>query len=272
MKKRKIAFFDWDGTLSADGKTVSAENRAAIAAFRAAGNFAGLCTGRCLGFLPPAALALPMDGVIAGAGVNVLFDGSPAGLRRFADGSFSGKRVYNRAMPDALVREMLDAYLPHGAHCCKLEGETGQFFLDTPARFLPLSPPDFEIFSANDFFARYPTAPISKATVFTADDTKPLPLPALADRVTFLQYERYEELCLPCESKASGIVHLLDTIGISRENTLAFGDSENDRAMLSFAAVSVAMATAPADLRALATRIAPPADESGVAAVLREYC
>ena len=116
------------------------------------------------------------------------------------------------------------------------------------------------------------TAPISKATVFTADDTKPLPLPALADRVTFLQYERYEELCLPGESKASGIVHLLDALGIPPENTLAFGDSENDRAMLSFAAVSVAMATAPADLRALATRIAPPADESGVAAVLREYC
>ena len=71
MKKRKIAFFDWDGTLSADGKTVSAENRAAVAAFRAAGNFAVLCTGRCLGFLPPAALTLPMDGVIAGAGIDV---------------------------------------------------------------------------------------------------------------------------------------------------------------------------------------------------------
>ncbi len=272
MKKRKIAFFDWDGTLSADGKTVSAENRAALAAFRAAGNFAVLCTGRCLAFLPPAALSLPMDGVIAGAGVNVLFDRSGAGLRRFADGSFSGERVYNRAMPDALVREMLEAYMPHKELCCKLEGETGQFFLHPPAHFLPLSMPDFEIASPDDFFARYPHAPISKASIFTADNSMPHPLPEMGDKVALLQYERYEELCLPGESKASGIAHLIDALGIPRENTLAFGDSENDRAMLSFAAVSVAMATAPADLRALATRIAPPADESGVAAVLREYC
>lgn len=271
MKEQKIAFFDWDGTLSADGKTVGAENRAALAAFRAAGNLAVLCTGRCLAFLPPASLTLPMDGVIAGAGTNVLFDGSPAGLRRLADGSFSGKRIYNRAMPAALVREMLEAYMPHKELCCKLEGETGQFFLHPPAHFLPLSVPDFEIASPDDFFARYPHAPISKATIFTADNSMPHPLPEMGDKVACLQYAWYEELCLHGETKATGIAHLIDALGIPRENTLAFGDSENDRAMLSFAAVSVAMETAPADLRALATRVAPQADD-GIAAILREYC
>ena len=157
-------------------------------------------------------------------------------------------------MPDALVREMLEAYMPHKELCCKLEGETGQFFLHPPAHFLPLSMPDFEIASPDDFFARYPHAPISKASIFTADNSMPHPLPEMGDKVACLQYAWYEELCLPGESKASGIAHLIDALGIPRENTLAFGDSENDRAMLSFAAVSVAMATAPADLRALATR------------------
>lgn len=65
------AFFDWDGTLSADGQTVAPDTVDAIHALQQGGNAAILCTGRATGLIPDTAKAIGFDGLVAAAGAFV---------------------------------------------------------------------------------------------------------------------------------------------------------------------------------------------------------
>lgn len=66
--------------------------------------------------------------------------------------------------------------------------------------------------------------------------------------------------------KGEGLLALADRLGISRSQTLAVGDSENDRALLEKAGISAAMANAMPSIRALADWVSEAdCDHDGVA-------
>ena len=72
--------------------------------------------------------------------------------------------------------------------------------------------------------------------------------------------------------KSVGVKHLAQVWNISQENILAFGDEDNDREMLSFAGLGVAMKNAIDDLKQLADDVTPLTnDENGLAEYLKEY-
>ena len=65
---------------------------------------------------------------------------------------------------------------------------------------------------------------------------------------------------------------LLDRFGVKPEECMAFGDSENDIAMLRLCGESYAMANATDDVKAVCRHVAPSNDEAGVMQVLcREF-
>ncbi len=80
----------------------------------------------------------------------------------------------------------------------------------------------------------------------------------------------YFDVVCPGVSKATGLKCLCDRWGILPEECIAFGDSDNDLAMLGFVGVGYAMQNAPENVRAAADRIAPPNTEDGVLQVLEE--
>ncbi|MDR2470971.1 MAG: Cof-type HAD-IIB family hydrolase [Treponema sp.] len=59
-------------------------------------------------------------------------------------------------------------------------------------------------------------------------------------------------------------------LGVPPERVMALGDSDNDREMLRFAGLGVAMANAPEDIRACARRVTLSCDEDGAAAAIEE--
>ena len=63
------------------------------------------------------------------------------------------------------------------------------------------------------------------------------------------------EFVPPRTDKASGLAKLCESMGIGPENTLCFGDGGNDREMLAFAGLGVAMGNAVDDAKGAATRI-----------------
>jgi len=73
-------------------------------------------------------------------------------------------------------------------------------------------------------------------------------------------------------SKASGLMALGERLGIPAEAMIAFGDSDNDLAMLRYVGLGVAMGNAAAHVKAAADRVAPCCEEDGVAHVLEEVC
>ncbi len=72
-------------------------------------------------------------------------------------------------------------------------------------------------------------------------------------------------------SKASGLQHVADTLGVAREDVLAIGDGRNDIEMLSWAGRGVAMGQAVEEVRAAADDVTGTVDEDGAAIELRRW-
>lgn len=72
-------------------------------------------------------------------------------------------------------------------------------------------------------------------------------------------------------SKADGLAHLAELLGVKREQIMACGDSENDIAMLRYAGLSVAMGNAVPAVREAADVITGNNSEDGVAQAIRRY-
>ncbi len=71
--------------------------------------------------------------------------------------------------------------------------------------------------------------------------------------------------------KVAGIQQYLLQNGISREETMAFGDGENDADMLKFAGIGVAMGNAGENVKANADYVTASVDEEGVARAIQYF-
>ncbi len=71
--------------------------------------------------------------------------------------------------------------------------------------------------------------------------------------------------------KVAGIRQILQHVHISREEIMAFGDGENDKDMLRYAGIGVAMGNADASVKQQADHVTADVDQDGVAKALTFY-
>lgn len=71
--------------------------------------------------------------------------------------------------------------------------------------------------------------------------------------------------------KAKALGEVLPAFGIKGTELIAFGDGHNDRSLLEYAGVSVAMANAVPELKALADEVTLSNDQDGIAVMLEKY-
>ena len=76
------------------------------------------------------------------------------------------------------------------------------------------------------------------------------------------------ELASHAISKGSGLAFVADHLGFAREQTVAFGDGENDLELIEWAGYGIAVENAHDALKAKARWVCPSAKEEGVAQVL----
>ena len=76
------------------------------------------------------------------------------------------------------------------------------------------------------------------------------------------------ELASPAISKGSGCAFVAEHLGFAAEQTVAFGDGENDLELIEWAGYGIAVGNAHAALRARADWVCPDAADEGVAQVL----
>ena len=76
------------------------------------------------------------------------------------------------------------------------------------------------------------------------------------------------ELASHAISKGSGLAFVADHLGFAREQTVAFGDGENDLELIEWAGYGIAVENAHDVLKAKARWVCPSAKEEGVAQVL----
>ena len=79
------------------------------------------------------------------------------------------------------------------------------------------------------------------------------------------------EFANPSVSKGVGLQVVADLLGFTAASTVAFGDGENDRELLEWAAYAIAVENGDDSVKALADFICPAADEEGVAQVVEAF-
>lgn len=92
-----------------------------------------------------------------------------------------------------------------------------------------------------------------------------LPLTIYRSKPTYL------EIGSPEASKTKAIEVLAAQLGIAREEIICIGDNFNDRDMLEYAGLGIAMGNAPAEVQACADVVTAGNDEDGVARAIEKY-
>ncbi|MFN8471767.1 MAG: Cof-type HAD-IIB family hydrolase [Anaerolineae bacterium] len=75
----------------------------------------------------------------------------------------------------------------------------------------------------------------------------------------------------PGASKGTALAWLAERLGVPRESVMAVGDNDNDRSMVEWAGVGVAMGSGAPSLQAVADWIAPTQAEDGVAVAIERF-
>ena len=79
------------------------------------------------------------------------------------------------------------------------------------------------------------------------------------------------EFASPEVTKASGLAFVAEHLGFTAEETVVFGDGENDVEMLDWAGYGIAVENAHERVRAAADLVCPSCEEQGVAQVIEAY-
>jgi len=72
-------------------------------------------------------------------------------------------------------------------------------------------------------------------------------------------------------NKATGLEKLAQRLGISREEIMAIGDADNDKEMLEYAGLGVAMGNAKDEIKQLADYVTKSNEDDGVAYVIDKF-
>ena len=90
-------------------------------------------------------------------------------------------------------------------------------------------------------------------------------------RYTYYDEFNLFELYSSKNTKASGIIKLLDYLDIDVENSYAFGDGRNDIEMLNTVGCGIAMGNASEDVKIHADRITEPVHQDGIALGIKNF-
>lgn len=254
-----LVFFDVDGTLLDEQKQIPASAVAAIRQLRKNGHKAFLNTGRTRAGLHPHILDVQFDGIIAGCGTWI---------------EYQGQLLLNKTIDPEILGQILPV----------LESSSIDVWLEGPEHvyFESLTPHE-NVSEYINMFTELPgvlldwhLAPIvaNKLCFMLRPESRIEPgITFLLQHFTVISHqpEPFGEVILRGYSKATGMAFLLEHIRMPRENTFAFGDSLNDVDMLTFAQYGIAMGGSRNKVLRVSDHVTSSPAQDGIANALRHY-
>lgn len=275
---QKLVFLDVDGTLLAPGEMTAPPSAVdALRRARANGHKLFICTGRNYRMASPL-LGYGFDGFICSAGGYVCC---------------GDKVLVDIPMRPDQVEGLCKAMEAHGVECT-LEARDGTFGgMKMIERFSSL--PGNTGAALNSEAERWRKAMADGMIISPRSEYRGQPIYKIvyiAEHEQDLAQARelYEDQFVFCQSrldalsggfvngelinrkfsKGTGIRAICRELGASLEDTIGFGDSDNDLEMAETVAVSVCMANGTERLRSLCTRVCPSVQEDGIAVAFAE--
>ncbi|MBQ7761885.1 MAG: HAD family hydrolase [Clostridia bacterium] len=261
--QKKIAFFDIDGTLTSeiDGSIPESATQS-IRQARANGHLMFINTGRCFQNVEKRFRDIGFDGYICGCGTNIYCDGrdvlySPQNHETIMKILQIARETDVDILFESRKEVCFDVSRP--LHHPKAIRQYNAFLnrgYDMPEN---LENPNF---FCDKFVIWYERPEQLEAFRKVSDKW----FDCIDRGGTFREFVPYGY------SKATGIQYVLDYYGLSKEAAYAFGDSNNDLAMLSYLENSVAMGNAfPESLFEQVSYVTTKASEDGIKNALEHF-
>lgn len=256
MENRKILFFDIDETLvSHKTFTIPESTKNALKKAKEKGHLIFINTGRTKSLIGDDIRELGFDGYVCGCGTYIEVSNEVLYVNRV------NKEKYNIIL-DSLKKYELNAVL-EGEDAIYVDENAEDDFLLSNLRKqnYPIKPYDLENMTFNKMFIRY-------------DDNKQIDdfCGDIEDIFDYIDYANgTRELIPKGHSKGSGIDFLVNHFNIKKENTFAFGDSNNDISMLDSASNSIVMGNGNPHLFKKATFVTKHIDEDGIEHAMRYF-
>ena len=251
----KVCFFDVDGTLySHSSKTVPESTVSAISRLRENGVKAVVCTGRSLSDflgLPVGKIAfdgyLTINGMLCYDSEYNCYAGTPIPTH---DAEILKMIFFSEHIPLAVINES-------GA---VINIKTDM--VDTIQKESGALNPDIGMYKGNKIY---------QATAFVTPKHKQMLMNLLDCCDITSWHDGGVDIIAKGSGKDVGIRHYLEKYGFSIEETMAFGDGENDIRMLQYVGTGVALGNAKDSLKNVADYVTTDINDDGVARALEHY-
>ena len=271
MRNIKLIALDLDGTLLNMEKKVPQGNYQALKECEKAGIQIVQATGRGVGGIPPMIRELP------GANYAITTNGAVVADLK------NNKAIKTCGLSNEMIQRILNiAKKYHSATDPFIDGRaiTEPASIDHMDEF-GLSPEmqklirdTREVVPNVMEYVKTTGAEAEKVNIFMADleEREVLRKELMAIPELSISSSMYNNLEVNAKGadKGSALLWLADYLGIDREETMSFGDGENDIPMIQAAGIGVAMENALDTVKAAADMITLKNDEDGVAAAIRK--
>ena len=265
--KKKVIFLDIDGTLTVAGSNVPPESALqAIRAAREKGHLVFLCTGRNYDMLKPL-LAYQFDGVIASSGGYIC-----CGQQVIYDCPMSQKQqqlVLDTLKENGIFRtvECLDGSYTDDGFKEFLEAHAGENGNSELLRWRRQIEEELNIRSMRE----YEGQPVYKVVVMSLDmESLENAKEKLEKEFSFCIQDVDQHAIVNGEvlnrqfDKGKAVVRVCEYLHIPVEDSIAFGDSMNDKEMMEAAGYSICMENGSDTLKKLADEICPCVEQDGL--------
>ncbi|MDE6189401.1 MAG: Cof-type HAD-IIB family hydrolase [Clostridia bacterium] len=268
--KYKAIFCDFDGTLYTSDHTISQVNKEAIKKFVAAGGKFVISTGRLFSAIYPKLEELGLDGdviVYQGAGI---FD---IKTKKQIFGQFFDKQEAVAALEyiEALGKDKYEPLVYINDIC---HSQDKNAYVDEFVKICNIDYKTTEVL-LSQFVKDCADKPVKVLALMTSDLCEEFVDKGckLFPKLAFMRsHQCVVEIITKGINKGLAIKWLCDKYGITTDEAIAIGDSENDIAMIQTAGLGVAMQNAMPKVKEAADFITVSNDEDGVAKVIYEFC
>lgn len=252
--KKKIAFFDIDGTLLNHHKQLPTETFHAIQQLKKEGVYCAIATGRAPFMYEELRDRLGIDSYVSFNGQYVVLDGQVVYTNPLSKKNLVELQLYADANGHPMVfmdDKGMKATTPDHSH---IKESLGSLYIDHP------------LVDAT----YYENREIYQSLLFCEGDE----IEEYRQKHTMFDYIRWHQFS--CDvlpkggSKAEGIKKLLEAADLEVENSFAFGDGLNDIEMIREAGTGIAMGNAVPETKSVSDFVTEDVDEGGLVKAIYE--
>lgn len=259
--ERKIVFFDIDGTIYKFTGGMPNDTKEAIIQLKKNGHIPVICTGRTRCMIYKEHLAPGFTNIVGGAGTYI---------------EIENKQTYLAELEEVEARRIIEGFLRNhfvpvaeGRDCIYLGTDhsdlpkENKLFIDVykekiPDRIHTIDEQHIKVSKISGAFTHH-------------SNLENMMLEFGKDYTIVNHNNNLLELIPKGFNKAKGIEKMIGQMGISREDTYAFGDSENDLDMLEYVKYGCAMGNSDESIKQRVDYITEDYDKGGIVNALRRF-